>query len=236
MGRLVLDMGGCQSNSSSDEEDVNVPKANRSLFKVRKNNGLHLVLSAEVKPYLKDHFLSKRITDVDLLTFSALPHGIDQQEWVATHTVSFFQNTNVLLSALSDFCSMTTCPTAKGPKNTLYEWTDDQGRKLKCVAPVYIDYAMCYIQELLTDERVFPSKTGLPFSPGFMFLIQKVFVLLFRTLAHMFSAHYQDIIAMELHPHLNTLFLHFITFSHTFRLLDPVETAPIDDLITVLTC
>lgn len=52
----------------------------------RKNNGLHLVLSAEVKPYLKDHFLSKRITDVDLLTFSALPHGIDQQEWVATHS------------------------------------------------------------------------------------------------------------------------------------------------------
>lgn len=43
---------------------------------------------------------------------------------------------------------------------SLYEWTDDQGRKLKCVAPVYIDYAMCYIQELLTDERVFPSKTG----------------------------------------------------------------------------
>lgn len=43
---------------------------------------------------------------------------------------------------------------------SLYEWTDDQGRKLKCVAPLYIDYAMCYIQELLTDERVFPAKTG----------------------------------------------------------------------------
>ncbi len=37
MGRIILDMGGCQSYSSSDEEDVNAPKANYtnvSLFKV----------------------------------------------------------------------------------------------------------------------------------------------------------------------------------------------------------
>lgn len=45
-----------------------------------------MVPSVEVKPYLKDHFLSKRITDVDLLTLSALPHGLDQQEWIATHS------------------------------------------------------------------------------------------------------------------------------------------------------
>lgn len=67
-----------------------------------------------------------------------------------------------------------------------------------------------------------------------MFLIQKIFVMLFRTLAHLFSTHYQDAIAVELHPHLNTLFTHFITFSHTFRLLEPSETASIDELIAVL--
>lgn len=234
MGRSVVDMGGCQSNSSSDEEDVKVLKAHHSTFKV-KNNSLHMVPSAAVKPYLKDHYLSKRITDVNLLSLSALPHGLDQQEWIATNTVSFFHNTTILLGALSDFCSTTTCPANKGPRNILYEWTDDQGKKMKCLAPQYIDYAMCYIQELLTDERVFPSKSGLSFPPGFTFLIQKVFVMLFRTLAHMFSAHYQDSVTMELHPHLNTLMLHFITFSHTFKLLDPAETAPIDDLIAVLT-
>lgn len=75
---------------------------------------------------------------------------------------------------------------------------------------------------------------GSSFPPGFMFLIQKIFVMLFRTLAHLFSTHYQDAIAAELHPHLNTLFTHFITFSHTFRLLEPSETAPIDELIAVL--
>ncbi|XP_051952667.1 MOB kinase activator 2-like [Xyrauchen texanus] len=224
-------MGGCQSYSSSDEE---ANHNNISLFKI-KNNSLHMMASAEVKPYLRDHFLSRRITDVDLLTLSAHPHGLDQQEWIATNTVAFFQHVTLLFSALSDFCSTTACPTAKSSRNILYEWTDEQGKKLKCSAPLYIDYAMSYIQELLADERVFPTRAYSSFPPGFMFLIQKVFVMLFRTLAHLFSAHYHDAIVVELHPHLNTLFTHFITFGHTFRLLDPAETAPIDDLIAGLT-
>ncbi len=76
---------------------------------------------------------------------------------------------------------------------------------------------------------------GSAFPSGFMFLIQKIFVMLFRTLAHLFSVHYQEAIAVNIHPHLNTLFTHFITFSHMFRLLEPSETAPIDELIAVLT-
>ena len=72
------------------------------------------------------------------------------------------------------------------------------------------------------------------FPPGFMFLVQKVFLLLFGTRAHLYRAHYRDAITMEIHPHLNTLFTHFITFSHAFRLLEPSETAPLDDLITAL--
>lgn len=42
----------------------------------------------------------------------------------------------------------------------VYVWTDDHGRKLKCSAPLYFDYAMSYVQELLTDEDVFPTKAG----------------------------------------------------------------------------
>lgn len=42
----------------------------------------------------------------------------------------------------------------------VYFWTDDHGRKLKCSAPLYFDYAMSYVQDLLTDEDVFPTKAG----------------------------------------------------------------------------
>lgn len=42
----------------------------------------------------------------------------------------------------------------------VYFWTDDHGRKLKCSAPLYFDYAMSYVQDLLTDEDVFPTRAG----------------------------------------------------------------------------
>ena len=47
----------------------------------------------------------------------------------------------------------------------VYVWTDEQGKKLKCSAPLYFDYAMCYVQDLLGDEDVFPTKSGPPGSP-----------------------------------------------------------------------
>ncbi|XP_037396114.1 serine/threonine-protein phosphatase 6 regulatory subunit 2 isoform X2 [Pygocentrus nattereri] len=208
-------------------------KNEKALF-TRKNNNVQSAPSLEEKPYLQEHFLRDHIADIDLLTLTALPHDLDQQEWMAFNTISFFQNTTLMSSALSEFCTLTTCPTASGPGNKVYEWTDENGRKLKCSAPLYTDYAMSYIQELLTDENVFPTRADAQFPPGFMFLVQKVFLLLFRTLAHLYRAHYRDAIAMEIHPHLNTLFTHFITFSHAFKLLEPSETAPLDDLITAL--
>lgn len=64
----------------------------------------------------------------------------------------------------------------------VYVWTDDHGRKLKCSAPLYFDYAMSYIQELLTDEDVFPTKAGkfvnvsFPASHSFSFSAETLFL------------------------------------------------------------
>lgn len=141
----------------------------------------------------------------------------------------------------------------------VYSWTDDHGRKVKCSAPLYFDYAMSYIQELLTDEDVFPTKAGRitgalsatsqlhltprdinslfpgsTFPTGFIFLVQKVFLLFFRTLAHIYWSHYRETIALGLHPHLNTLFSHLMLFCRQHGLLEAEETEPLQDLISAL--
>ncbi|XP_076848949.1 MOB kinase activator 2 [Brachyhypopomus gauderio] len=228
-------MGGCQSYSGSAEEASNTLTANSDISILTLRNNVKTSVCVEEKPYELESFLKEQLPGIDLLALSALPHDVDRHEWMAFNTISFFQNITLLSSALSEFCTSTTCPTARGPGNKVYEWTDEQGKKLKCSAPLYADYAMSYIQDLITDDNVFPIRTDAHFPNGFIFLVQKVFVLLFRTLAHLYSAHYQDAIAMEIHPHLNTLFTHFITFSQAFRLLEPLETAPLEDLITILT-
>lgn len=75
---------------------------------------------------------------------------------------------------------------------------------------------------------------GAVFPTGFVFLVQKVFLLLFRTLAHIYWCHYRETLAMGLHPHLNTLFTHLMLFCRQHALLEPEDTEPLQDLITAL--
>lgn len=116
---------------------------------------------------------------------------------------------------------------------------------------------MSYVQDLLTDEDVFPTKAGKEtsrlstcppppepsplssfagsaFPTGFIFLVQKVFLLFFRTLAHIYWSHYKEMLVLGLHPHLNTLFTHLTLFCRQHALLEPEDTEPLQDLITAL--
>lgn len=223
-------MGGCHSYPSAAKADGASPQSPEPAGgdKVGINNNL------EERPYLQPQCVCQRISHADVLALAALPPGVDQAEWLASNTVAFFKNINMLSSALSEFCTPSTCPTACGPGNTVYVWTDDHGRKLKCSAPLYFDYAMSYVQELLTDEDVFPTKAGSTFRTGFVFLVQKVFLLFFRTLAHIYWSHYREALALGLHPHLNTLFSHLTLFSRQHGLLEAEETEPLQDLILAL--
>ncbi|KAG9337309.1 hypothetical protein JZ751_028877 [Albula glossodonta] len=141
--------------------------------------------------------------------------------------VAFFKHINLFSSALSEFCTSGTCPAAVGPGDVTYCWTDEQGKKVKCSAPLYTDFTMSYIQELLGDEEVFPTK-------GFEFLLQRIFLYLFHALAHLYWAHFRDVVRLDMHPHLNTLFVHFITFCREFQLLESSDTGPLEDLISIL--
>lgn len=223
-------MGGCHSYPSATEaDDTSLQPSDISNKKLGINNN-----NLEERPYLQQQYVSQRITHIDMFALTALPPGVDLSEWLASNTVAFFKHINLFSSALSEFCTPSTCPTACGPGNVVYVWTDDHGRKLKCSAPLYFDYAMSYIQDLLTDEDVFPTKAGSVFPTGFVFLVQKVFLLLFRTLAHIYWCHYRETLALGLHPHLNTLFTHFTLFCRQHSLLEPEDTEPMQDLISAL--
>ncbi|XP_019896168.1 MOB kinase activator 2 [Esox lucius] len=222
-------MGGCQSYPSAAETDKG-----QHTFDTNKLGDNNNELLLEQRPYLRQQYVSERITHIDMTALTALPPGLDEAEWLASNTVVFFKHINLLSSALSEYCTPTTCPTASGPDNMVYTWTNDQGRKLKCSAPLYFDYAMSYIQGLLTDEDVFPTRAGSVFPAGFVFLVQKVFLLLFHVLAHIYWSHYRETLALGLHPHLNTLFTHLIHFSLEHNLLEAEHMQPLQDLITSL--
>ncbi|KAJ8269251.1 hypothetical protein COCON_G00118580 [Conger conger] len=229
-------MGGCHSYARTRKAVASTKRVEFSEIDGHKlkNNNTQAVPCLEEKPYLLQGYVSECIANMDIRTLSVLPAGLNEAEWMASNTIAFFKNINLLSSALSDFCTTKTCPTTRGPGDVTYYWSDEQGKKVKCSAPLYTDYSMSYIQELLMDEDVFPTGAGTAFPKGYVFLVQRIFLYLFRTLAHLYWVHFWDVVQMDMHPHLNTLFAHFVAFGQQFQLLEPAETAPLEDLISAL--
>ncbi|XP_032214192.1 MOB kinase activator 2 isoform X2 [Mustela erminea] len=187
----------------------------------------------EKKMYLEPEYARSRITDVGFKELVVLPREIDLNEWLASNTTTFFHHVNLQYSTISEFCTGEACQTM-AVCNTQYYWYDERGKKVKCTAPQYVDFVMSSVQKLVTDEDVFPTKYGREFPSSFEALVKKICKYLFHVLAHIYWSHFKETLALELHGHLNTLYAHFILFAREFNLLDPKETAVMDDLTEVL--
>ncbi|XP_055271176.1 MOB kinase activator 2 isoform X3 [Moschus berezovskii] len=187
----------------------------------------------EKKVYLEPEYAKSRITDFGFKELVVLPREIDLNEWLASNTTTFFHHVNLQYSTISEFCTGEACQTM-AVCNTQYYWHDERGKKVKCTAPQYVDFVMSSVQKLVTDEDVFPTKYGREFPSSFEALVKKICKYLFHVLAHIYSAHFKETLALELHGHLNTLYVHFILFAREFNLLDPKETAVMDDLTEAL--
>ncbi|XP_032814240.2 MOB kinase activator 2-like isoform X1 [Petromyzon marinus] len=189
----------------------------------------------EHRAYLEGELARARITDTDFILLTALPPEIDRNEWLATHTTTFFNYINLQYSTISEFCTPDSCSTmCIGSMPVL--WQDsDRGKKTKCTAPQYIDCVMSYVQKQVTDENTFPTKYGRDFPPLFEALVRRVFRLLFHVLAHLYCGHFRHAVQMDTHAHLNTLACHFLAFARAFTLLPPLdEMAPVGDLLDAL--
>jgi hypothetical protein len=107
-----------------------------------------------------------------------------------------------------------------------YYWADGKEVKKaqKVSAPEYVDLLMTWVQKLLDDESVFPSKIGVPFPKNFHSVTKQIFKRLFRVYAHIYHAHFK-VVVHELgeEAHLNTSFKHFIYFVQVRALFSPLH-------------
>ena len=76
---------------------------------------------------------------------------------------------------------------------------------------------MTWINDLLANEAVFPTRDKAQFPAHFRDICVKIFRRLFRVYAHIYICHIEDIRRLEEEPHLNTSFKHFIFFVQEFQ-------------------
>lgn len=162
-----------------------------------------------------------------------LPDGEDENEWIAVNTVDFFNQINMLYGTLTEFCTPETCPCMSAGPKFEYLWADGVKVKkpMKVSAPEYVDYMMSWVQTQLDDQKLFPSKIGVPFPKNFKQICQTILKRLFRVYAHIYHAHFDKVVALEEERHLNTSFKHFVFFVKEFGLMDARELAPLKELV-----
>ncbi|XP_013409137.1 MOB kinase activator-like 2 isoform X2 [Lingula anatina] len=197
----------------------------------RKDKDSPTPVQEEPRQYLEDTLVAESIAaKVDFEKLVRIPVNIDRNEWLATNTISFFEHINLMYGTISEYCTPAGCNSMTGPGGTQYLWFDEKGKKCKCAAPQYVDFVMTFIQKTISEESVFPTKYGNPFPSSFEVLVKKIHRYLFHVLAHIYHAHYKEMVTFGIHGHLNTVFKHFMTMNKEFKLIDEKETDILDSL------
>jgi len=153
-------------------------------------------------------------------TIVMLPKYTDIMEWVAVNIFDFYTNLNEFYGVIAETCTQHTCPTMSGGPSLHYVWTHQTGKQEKLPAPTYIDYVMTSIQNLVDDENIFPTKSNQTFHPSFPATVRTVYRQLLRVFAHIYHAHYPQILHLRSEPHFNSLFAHFLAFGREYELLE----------------
>ncbi|KAJ5068610.1 mob kinase activator 1b [Anaeramoeba ignava] len=184
------------------------------------------------KQYELKKFADATLGSGNLKLAVMLPEGEDLHEWLAVNTVDFFNQINMLYGTITEYCTEQSCPVmSAGPKYE-YHWADEQQKKpQKLSAPDYINRLMNWVQDLLDNENIFPSRMGYSFPKNFTTVVKTIFKRLFRVYAHMYHHHFQDITKLGEEAHLNTSFKHFMYFVREFKLIKKNELVPLRELI-----
>ncbi|CAH1760460.1 1997_t:CDS:2 [Entrophospora sp. SA101] len=193
-------------------------------------------IRSRTTPVSRPLFLSQPFIDATLVEGSfkkivVLPKHVNEDEWFAVNVVEFFTYLNMFYGTVTDFCTAVRCPTmSAGPGFEPYTWTDqNQKKSTKLSAPTYIDYVMTWIENLINDENIFPTKVGREFPRDFHQIARTIFKQCFRVFAHIYYNHYEQILHLREEKHFNSLFAHFTSFAKEFNLLqDKKELAPLE--------
>ncbi|XP_059486419.1 MOB kinase activator-like 2 isoform X2 [Neocloeon triangulifer] len=227
-------VGGLLSGFAKQLQDVILTFCPTSKRKARRKDKEASAPGEDPKLYLEEAVLERKHGDLDLRTLVELPAGLDYNEWLASHTIAFFDHINLIYGTISEFCTMSGCPDMTGPGLRTYLWFDEKGKKTKVAAPQYIDYVMTFTQKTINDESIFPTKYANEFPSSFESLVKKILRLLFHVVAHMYHSHFKEIMLLKLHSELNSVFTHIILFNERFHLIEEKETEILQDLATAL--
>eukprot|EP00124_Ichthyophonus_hoferi_P000810 Ihof_evm16s33 gene=Ihof_evmTU16s33 len=111
------------------------------------------------QPWLEQPNIDAKIFKCRWKEVCETPPGVPVTEWLASNTRPFFNQLILVYGALPDYCTVSSCSIMNAGPKFEYTWVDEKGRKIKGLsAPQYIDFVLSYVQSVLDDDAVFPTR------------------------------------------------------------------------------
>ncbi|SMN18564.1 similar to Saccharomyces cerevisiae YFL034C-B MOB2 Activator of Cbk1p kinase [Maudiozyma saulgeensis] len=181
--------------------------------------------------FLSEPFVRTALVKGSFKTIVQLPKYVDIGEWIALNVFEFFTNLNQFYGVIAEYVTPDAYPTMNAGPHTDYLWLDANNRQVSLPASQYIDLALTWINNKVTDKNLFPTKDNIPFPQEFLRDVQRIMIQMFRIFAHIYHHHFDKIVHLSLEAHWNSFFAHFISFSKEFTIIDRKEMTPLILLI-----
>ena len=145
-----------------------------------------------------------------------LPKGEELNDWLAVNTIHFFNIASMVYGTCQELC---TCPSMSAGAKYQYLWADG----IKVTTPQalsaqeYMRHLFDWIEELLTNEQLFPQDDQSTYPDDFEEAVKTIFKRLFRMYCHIYYSHFDQIKSMGAEMHLNSSFQHFACFIVEFK-------------------
>jgi len=171
----------------------------------------------------------------------SLPQGESCAGWVAVHAIDFYNDVSTIWAVMAEDPYLDSFRPGEGfPSGVEYRWSEGSGRDATTVsvsAPVYIEKVLQWIADQINDETKFPDDDDeaealrVFQTPQFAALCGQIFRRLFRVYGIIYSSFFGTLEALQMAPHLNTCFKHFMFFCTEFGLLPEREMEPLEVLV-----
>ncbi|VDM16561.1 unnamed protein product [Hydatigera taeniaeformis] len=179
-------------------------------------------------PYLKPSFLRQQLslaaagnTPVDFPFLVEPEHPLEEDEWIAVHTIGLVENLCSIFDPLYEVCLC-----RGGGNNSPSKAVDDASfadffTQTKKPVRQVISLILSECNDAIQSARIFPVRQGQAFSPSALREeAARICRKLLLCLVHIYTAHVSHLEQLDLVAHMNTIAKHFFAFTSRFNLID----------------
>lgn len=178
-------------------------------------------------PYLRPSFLRQQLSlavsgniPVDFPFLVEPGHPLEENEWIALHTIGLVENLCSIFDPLYEMCL---CRGASGSGSDDMSFVDVFMQSKKPVRQV-ISHILSECNDSIQSSRVFSVTQGQASSSSDLHEeVSRICRKLLLCLVHIYTAHVSHLEQLDLVAHMNTIAKHFFAFTERYKLIEGLE-------------